>query len=149
MMNSMQYGQPGQYPQLEKMLSNSGVVAALQAAGIAVPTAEEVKKHHTAMEAARKAERELSDANKKGLESLRKTFRKQERDYLRSVGVAFPAESEIEKFQTIHETILNSKPATAVKNAVKKEVKKQMKKPAVKKMIRKEVKKQMSTPVEK
>jgi hypothetical protein len=147
-MMNMQSGQSGQYLHIEKMLSNSGVITALQAAGITVPTAEEMKNFHTSMEAARKAEKELTDANKAGLETLRKTFRKQERDYLRSVGVAFPAETEIEKYQAIHEVIQTVKPTASMKKEVKKEVKKQMSKPAVKKAIKKEVKKQMNNSAE-
>lgn len=130
---------------LEKMLTNSGVVAALQNAGITIPSAEEIKAFQINMESARKSQQNLSEANKTELRSLRKSFQKQERDYLRSVGVMFPSESDIEKYQTIQETIKNMKPSTPVKSTLRKEVRKeiknQMKKPEMKKMMRNQAKK--------
>lgn len=130
---------------LEKMLTNSGVVAALQNAGITIPSAEEIKAFQINMESARKSQQNLSEASKTGLRFLRKSFQKQERDYLRSVGVTFPSESDIEKYQTIQETIKNMKPSTPVKSTLRKEVRKeiknQMKKPEMKKMMRNQAKK--------
>ncbi len=90
------------------MLSNEKIRTALAASGVTLPTADEAKAFQEKMKAAREAEAKLSDTNKAALKAMRDTTQqkiqaireesaKAEREYLRSKGVALPAEDEISK----------------------------------------------------
>ena len=81
------------------------VIKALADKGITAPTVEEAKAFETKMQAAHEAQEKLSDTDKAGLKTLRESFQKQERDYLRSKGVTLPSEEEIAKMKQIREVL--------------------------------------------
>jgi hypothetical protein len=85
--------------------SDPAVKKALTDAGIAVPTSEEAKAFMEKQMNAFTAEAKLSETDKAGLKALRESFRKQEREYLRSKGVDLPTEDTYAKFDKIHEVL--------------------------------------------
>jgi hypothetical protein len=89
--------------------SNTGVIQMLKDKGITAPTAEEAKAFETKMKALQKAEKSLTTEAKAQLETLRQSFRKQEREFYRTQGVVLPTEDEIAKMEAIRELL---KPAT-------------------------------------
>ncbi len=89
--------------------SNTGVIQLLTAKGITPPTLVEVKAFETKMKALQKAEKSLSTDAKAQLETLRQSFRKQEREFYRTQGVVLPTEDEIAKMETIRDLL---KPST-------------------------------------
>jgi len=86
-------------------LSNPDIVKILQDKGITVPTPEEAQAFHTKMQSLRSAEKNLSDADKASFKLLRESFKKQERDFLRSKGVTLPSEEEVAKMELIRTTL--------------------------------------------
>lgn len=96
------------------ILSNEKVREALAASGVTLPSTEELAAFHEKMQAARAAEAKLSDAEKSELKAIRtagmekiraihQETAKNERDYLRSKGVALPSEEEIAEMREIGE----------------------------------------------
>lgn len=85
--------------------TNTAVIKALQDKGITVPTAEEAKAFHDKMQALHTAEKNLSEADKASYQALRESFKKQERDFLRSKGIVLPTEDEIAKMELIRTTL--------------------------------------------
>ncbi|MDD2745509.1 MAG: hypothetical protein PHU93_03135 [Candidatus Gracilibacteria bacterium] len=85
--------------------TNATVIKALQDKGITVPTPEEAKAFQTKMQTMHDAEKSLSEADKASYEALRQSFKKQERDFLRSKGIVLPTEDEIAKMELIKTTL--------------------------------------------
>ncbi len=85
--------------------TNTNLIKVLQDKGITVPTPEEAKAFQTKMQAMKTAEKNLSDADKASFKLLRESFKKQERDFLRSKGVTLPSEEEIAKMELIRTTL--------------------------------------------
>ena len=85
--------------------ASSAVTKVLQDKGLTAPTTDETKAYMEKMVAAREAEKKLSDADKAGLKTLRESFQKQERDYLRTKGIALPTEAEITKMNQVREAL--------------------------------------------
>ncbi len=101
----MRTGKMGSGRVMENIFTNSGVIAAIQAKGLTVPTETEMQVFHTAQETMMSGAMNLSDANKTELKTLRDTFQKQERDFLRSKWVVTPTEEQVTKMNTIHEIV--------------------------------------------
>ncbi len=87
------------------IFTNPTVIKALTDSGITVPTAAEATAFMTKQKAAHEAEVKLSDADKAGLKTLKESFKKQERDYLRSKGIDLATEADIARFAKIRETL--------------------------------------------
>ncbi len=85
--------------------SNTGVIQLLKEKGITAPTPEEARAFQEKMQALQNAEKSLSTEGKAQLELLRKSFRKQERDFYRTQGVVLPSEVEIAKMEMIRDLL--------------------------------------------
>ncbi len=101
---------------MQDPLTNTGVIAAIQAAGLTVPTEAEMKANmengKTTEEAIKKlstddqtALKTLRDSNRTAEEALREADQAKERDFLRSKGITVPTEDQIAKEKQIQEII--------------------------------------------
>ncbi len=85
--------------------TNTPVVKALQDKGITATTPEEAKAFQDKMQAMHDAKKNLSETDKASYQALQESFKKQERDFLRSKGIVLPTEDEIAKMELIKKTL--------------------------------------------
>lgn len=101
---------------MQNPLSNTGVIAAIQAAGLTVPTEADMKASMEAGKTTEEAIKKLStddqtalktlrDSNRAAEKALREADQAKERDFLRSKGITLPTEDQIAKEKQIEEII--------------------------------------------
>ena len=101
---------------------------ALKTQGITLPTADEVQAFQTKMKNNMNAVKNLSDADKASLKTLREEFQAKEREFLRSKGVDLPTEDQIAQMKKVREAItteLGKLPHSEVKK-MRKDTRKEM-----------------------
>ncbi len=101
---------------------------ALKAQGISIPSTDEVQAFQTKMQSEREAMKNLSEADRASLQTLREEFKKKEREFLRSKGVDMPTEDQIAQMKKLREAVqteIGKLPYSEVKK-LKKEFKKNL-----------------------